>query len=62
MCYAQLFLLSRSGAERLTLFCAEQTNEQAAESSTELCQYAGVEGSFIHEETLFGFSLRWSTD
>jgi hypothetical protein len=42
----------------LTLFCAVQTNEHTAEASTELCQYVGVESSFIHEETLFGFSFR----
>ena len=42
----------------LPLFRAEQTNEQTAE----LCRYVGVEGSFIHEKTLFGSSVRWSTN
>jgi hypothetical protein len=45
----------------LMLFCAEQTNEQTAEASTELHQYVGVEGSFIPGKTLFGFSVRCST-
>ena len=42
----------------LTPFCEEQTNEQTAEASTKLCQYVQMEGSFIHEKTLYGFSLR----
>jgi hypothetical protein len=43
--------------EHLKLFCAEQTNEQTAGASTELCQYVEVEGSYIHAKALFGFTL-----